>query len=128
MKVLTWADKWLIVALLCFSVLGIGYTIFLFPANRTQVAEILVNGEIIKTISLREGYKQEMRIGGTEHYNIIEVENGRIRVRDADCPDQVCVRTGWVKTAPQQIVCLPYRVVVRVVSLQNITDIDGITR
>ena len=45
--------------------------------------------------------------------NVIEAERGRIRVAEADCPDQVCVRSGLLTRAGQSAVCLPNRVIVR---------------
>lgn len=46
--------------------------------------------------------------------NTVEVEPGRIRVREADCPDQVCVDRGWLEADGQPIVCLPNTLVIQV--------------
>ena len=46
--------------------------------------------------------------------NLIMVENGRVCVSEADCPDQICVRHGWIRYAGESIVCLPHRLVVTV--------------
>lgn len=51
--------------------------------------------------------------------NIIEVQAGKVRVSEADCPNQDCVDQGWISNAGQQIVCLPHKLVV------NITDEDA---
>ena len=124
---LTRADKWLIGILLLVAACGMGAGVFLFPTVGNQSAEIRVDGKLLKTVQLRPGYREEIRIGGAEHFNIIEVQDRQIRIRDADCPDQICVRTGWVSTVPQQIVCLPWRVVIKVVSTGSL-DIDDIAR
>lgn len=50
--------------------------------------------------------------------NVIEVQSGKVRVSEADCPNQDCVEQGWISNAGQQIVCLPHKLVV------NITDED----
>lgn len=50
--------------------------------------------------------------------NVIEVQAGKVRVSEADCPNQDCVDQGWISNAGQQIVCLPHKLVV------NITDED----
>lgn len=121
------ADKWLVGILLFAAACGVGAGLFFFPAAGNRTAQIYKDGVLVKTLPLRAGYREEFRIGGAEHYNIIEVQDSHIRVRDADCPDQICVRTGWVSTAPQQIVCLPWRVVIKVVSAED-TDIDDIAR
>ena len=51
--------------------------------------------------------------------NVIEVQAGKVRVSEADCPNQDCVEQGWISKAGQQIVCLPHKLMV------NITDEDA---
>lgn len=46
--------------------------------------------------------------------NVVEVQGGKVRVSEADCPNQDCVEQGWVSKAGQQIVCLPHKLVVTV--------------
>ncbi|SDF42570.1 hypothetical protein SAMN05660235_01544 [Sporolituus thermophilus DSM 23256] len=122
---LTRADKWLIGILLVVSLAGIGYSTIAYSASSSDVAEIWVNGALYQTVVLRAGYRQEFRVNVAGGYDIIEVEGRRIRVREADCPTQECVLTGWIEKAPQQIVCLPYRIVIKVVSSAPL-DMDAI--
>ncbi|WP_371381742.1 NusG domain II-containing protein [Sporomusa aerivorans] len=65
---------------------------------------------------MRAGYSQELRIGGQTEYAIIETKDGKVRIRQDDSPRQIGVKTGWISQPPQQIVNLPYRIVVTVVS------------
>lgn len=51
--------------------------------------------------------------------NVVEVQSGKVRVSEADCPNQDCVDQGRISNAGQQIVCLPHKLVV------NITDEDA---
>ncbi len=125
--VLTRADKWLIAILLVVAVGGIGLSMAAFSAAGEQEAQVYKEGKLIQTIKLRPGYRQELRVGGAERYNIVMADNGRIRITEADCPDQICVVTGWVSVQPQQVVCLPWRVVIKIVSSRQV-DIDDITR
>ncbi|MDR3562852.1 MAG: NusG domain II-containing protein [Negativicutes bacterium] len=124
---LTRADKLLIGLLIVAAVLGIGLNLAVLSGAGDQEAQVYKEGKLIQAIKLRPGYHEEVRLGGEEHFNLIVAENGRIRVAEADCPDQICVRTGWISIAPQQVVCLPYRVVVKVVS-SGLPDIDDITK
>lgn len=124
---LTKADKWLTGVLLAAAVIGIGFNLALLSAAGAQEAQVYKEGKLVQTITLRPGYHEELRLGGAERYNLIVADNGRVRVAAADCPDQICVRTGWVSLAPQQIVCLPYRVVIKVVSAVP-PDVDDITK
>ena len=124
---LTKADKWLVAILLVAALGGIALNVKMMTAAGEQAAYVYKEGRLVQILKLRAGYTEQLRLGGSEHFNLIVAENGRIRIAEADCPDQICVRTGWVSLAPQQIVCLPYRVVVRVQS-ETPADVDDITR
>jgi hypothetical protein len=128
MRLLTKADYWLIGLLLLLAVggIGLGMSRLVFPGEQTLQAEISVDGKLVQSIPLRQGYRQEIRLGDGTHYNVVEVDSGRIRIRQADCLDQICVQTGWINAAPQQIVCLPNRVVIKISAAA--ADIDDITR
>ncbi|HMM22807.1 MAG TPA: NusG domain II-containing protein [Selenomonadales bacterium] len=123
----TRADKWLIGLLFAGAVGGIGLNMAVLSTASGQEAHISKNGQPMETIPLRPGYHEELRLGGATGYNLVEADNGRIRVKEADCPDQLCVRSGWIRVSPQQIVCLPYRVVIKIESARP-ADVDEITR
>lgn len=53
----------------------------------------------------------------------IEVSDGRIRVKDSGCPDQICVNSGWLSSAGQTAACVPAAVAVRVTGDQAEVDI-----
>lgn len=87
-------------------------------AGRTQggTARVYQNGVLLRTIDLNGvdepyAFTVEDDRGGT---NVVEVERGRIRVSQADCPDQVCVRQGWISTSAAPVVCLPHGLVIEI--------------
>ena len=59
------------------------------------------------------------------HVNRIEIRDHRIRVLEADCPDQVCVRAGWLDSAAP-IVCLPHRLVIQAAEKEE--ELDAVAR
>ncbi|HML32010.1 NusG domain II-containing protein [Sporomusa sphaeroides] len=126
-NVLTIADKCLIAILLVLSGTGIILSFVMFPAYGDTKAEVRVNGTLIKVMALRPGYHEEYRIGGLTEYNIVEALDGKVRIRQDDSPRQIAVQTGWISKPPQQIVCVPYRVVITLVSSKP-SDIDDIVR
>lgn len=46
--------------------------------------------------------------------NVLVIEDGRARMREADCPDQLCVHQRAIDRAGEAIVCLPNRVIAEV--------------
>lgn len=126
---LTKADKWLVIALLTFALSGIGLNMHNLSgaSNQEKNMVISVNGQVVKTIPLRQGYNGKFRIDNDGGFNVIEYKDGHVHMQEANCPDQICVQSGWINSPPQQIVCLPYRVVVKIVA-ESPADVDDIVR
>lgn len=98
----------------------------LTPNNIGNIAILEVDGQVIAEFNLEiqnEHYHVE-----TDHgYNILVFEEGKVRIEEADCPDQTCVRFGWIEKVGQTIVCLPHRVIVRVENNTEDIVLDGVT-
>ena len=47
-------------------------------------------------------------------YNIVEIKDGRIRVKEDNSPDQIAVRTGWISKPGQTSICLPHKLVISI--------------
>lgn len=58
--------------------------------------------------------------------NVVGVQGGKAAMLEANCPDQVCVRTRPAEKDGQSVVCLPNKVVVEVRSKKK-DIIDGVS-
>lgn len=56
---------------------------------------------------------------------IVEVADDRVRVRSSDCPDQICVHSGWLSQNGQAAACVPAGISVRVIG--EYSEVDGVT-
>lgn len=45
--------------------------------------------------------------------NVCEIKDGKVRMTEADCPDQLCIKQGAIGADGGIIVCLPNKVVIR---------------
>ena len=74
-------------------------------------AVIQMDEEIVHTMPLNENalFRAEDAEG---HYNLVEVKDGSVMVREADCKNQVCVRTGRIRNPGEVIACLPHRMII----------------
>lgn len=87
------------------------------------VAEIYLNGEKVKTVSL----DQETVFAVSDQYtNEITVSDGAIAITRADCPGGDCVHSGAVSGSGRSIVCLPNGLEIRVVAAES--DVDFVVR
>ena len=55
-----------------------------------------------------------VRIEGEGGYNLLVIEGGEVYLSEADCPTQLCMKTGKIRYAGQSIVCLPHKLAVRI--------------
>ena len=67
----------------------------------------------------------EYRISDGDSYNVIEIAEGGVRMKEADCPDQICVSRGLIQKSGQSIVCLPHRLVIRLEQLGD-QELDAV--
>ena len=104
-------DILLIAALLLAALLAWG-VLRLTRASGGE-AVVTVDGETVATLPLTED--TVVNIGAGEGFsNVVEVSGGRVRVSDADCPDRLCVRMGWISRDGESVVCLPHKLAVTV--------------
>ena len=61
-----------------------------------------------------------------EYHNLISIQNKMVCILESDCPGEDCVHSGWIGSVGRSIVCLPNRVEVRVVGVQD--DVDFVVR
>lgn len=85
-------------------------------APQAKYALLKVDREEIKTFDLSPGKSYTYRYEDPDgDYNLIEVADGRIRIAEANCGDQICVRRGWASKDNETIVCLPHKLVIEIV-------------
>ena len=100
--------------ILIFAVLSIslilGVCLYVFRQPPTFV-RIYVNDELKQELPLDEDtqYLINGQNGGT---NLLIIEDGKAYVKDATCPDKVCVQMGKISELTQIVVCIPNKVVI----------------
>jgi hypothetical protein len=114
-------DFVILAVILIVAIANLG--MFMHRGDGDTVAMIIKDGRIIKEIKLNE-LKDPLVIKNEGIYNsVIVAENGRIRFEESDCPDKVCVKTGWISRPGQTSVCLPAGIIIKIVGESGDTDI-----
>ncbi len=122
-------DKYLIVVVLLLSFVGIYFVKYYSTNGGNKYISIQVDGEEIKKISFGANMVgKTIDIETKFGYNKIEIGDGKVRVIEADCPDKLDVKQGWISNQGEVIVCLPNRMVVEIKSEKNsIDEVDHIS-
>ena len=119
MKTRTWIILFAVILTVCLG----ASVYFLMPGEASTHAEITSHGKVVKTVDLR--IDQEFTIAnGTDGYNVITVESGKIGVTEATCPDHYCMKRGMCDGGTE-IVCLPNRLTIRFLGVQEIDAVIG---
>lgn len=115
-------DKALVLVLLLAASFGFYQTTVKTASHRGSYAVIMANGEEYSRIDLNNNGPSEFTIITPQGYNTVEVGNNRIRIKEASCPDQTCVKEGWISRANEMTVCMPNRVYIKIVGREMEID------
>jgi hypothetical protein len=84
---------------------------------------ILHGDELVKTLPLNRD--TTVLVTGSGVRVKVESRAGRVRVAESNCPNQLCVRAGWVSRPGRTIVCLPNKVLVELRGGQSEYDAES---
>ncbi len=116
-------DIFLILVLLLLS--AAGFTILLFTRHAGKNVEVFVDGQMLYSYSLSDTVNEVINTKWGENHLVIE--EGKVFILEADCPDKLCVRQKEIDKNGESIVCLPHKLVVSVTGGEE-REIDAITK
>ena len=91
------------------------------PASHAKIYKDNTLTEVVNLVAVTEPFNIVV-----PDYNLLEVEQGRIRVSEANCSDGTCIRQGWKSGGIMPIVCLPNRLVVVFESGELTNGVDAV--
>ncbi len=106
-------DIILIIALLLVGIVTLIIWHFLYNETGNKVT-VEQRGEEIGTFPLNKDTEIPIEYKG-EEVNFLVIEDGYCYMKEAECPDHLCIKQGKIDKVGQTIVCMPNRVVVTVV-------------
>ena len=114
---------WILLVGTMFLLSLIGSFFVLRPRPDASLVQISSGGKMVKTVNLHENQQFTITAenGGV---NIITVENGKIAVTEATCPDHYCMKRGFCASGAD-IVCLPNKLVIHFLGVQTVDAAAG---
>lgn len=111
------------------AVLLLSATSLLYYGQRSgTVANIYLDNNCIRSVNLSTAENETFTVESDWGFNTIRVENGRIHIIDADCPDQICITSGWLSETAIPIVCLPHKLVIRLENKSAVSKVDVVSK
>jgi hypothetical protein len=119
----TLADRLLFFLLVSLSVAGI----FISRNALSQGSDVIVEVDGKPAYTLPLNISRLLSVDGPYGPTLIEIERGKVRIKETHCRNQICVKEGWVSKGV--IVCLPNKLVIMVGSSKKDRQhgIDAIT-
>ncbi len=95
-------------------------------SKKPAKAEIYYKSQLIETVDLVKGKDKTFSIPQSDHVVFHLSADGRIRFEESDCPDKICIKTGWLDKVGQTAACLPNEVFLKIVPQDNNRSDDDI--
>lgn len=109
---MTFSDKLVLIFLTILTLLSFGFVRALLPRSGGRQVVVMKSSQPIWEHSLDDNGVFTIQ-GGLGEMKI-EINSGKVRVKESVCPLKVCVHEGWIDSSGGKIICLPNRVVVQV--------------
>lgn len=103
-------------------IVALGCYLYFNATNNKSVGYVQVYREdsLIKSYRINQDGKYEIK---TENdFNEIIIENGSVFMKDANCPDKLCIKQGTISKNGESIICLPHKLVVKISSEEGIKN------
>jgi len=118
---ITLADKILLSICIFLSFYSFVYVREAMPKG-TEV-RIEVDGKLKYTFPLNKD--RTVEFSGVMGMTTVEIKGGKVRMKEAPCPNKVCIHEGWIENGA--IICLPNKVIVTVSRPDTNKDPDAIS-
>lgn len=105
-------DIILIVSVILVSLLAV----FLINANKTEGGKAVVVKDGKEVASYPLNIDTEVKLENNGGYNILVIKDGYAYIKEASCPDKICVNNTKKKYNGETLVCLPNKTTVKIVS------------
>lgn len=117
-------DMILIAALLILALAGL-LIVQILQRQSGALVTVTIGGEVYGTYSLSES--QTFEVDNESGYNRIVIKDGFVRMEEADCPDQYCVKHAEIHYNHETIICLPHELVVEISGGED-SEVDVVTQ
>lgn len=119
-------DFILIAFILVIIISLLGYVKFKDTKQTASFVQIYKDNELYKEVPLDEDVEFTIKDGKLE--NKIKIHDNGVEVVESNCPDKVCVKTGFINKPSQSIVCIPNKINIKIIDEKSDDKIDAIVQ
>ena len=110
---------WLIL-FLCLLLVPLSWSMAQSNSGVMAAIEITVGDQPAVVYPVKE--QQQITVAGDLGDSVVEIRNGRVRMISSPCNGKICILSGWHQHSGDNIICLPNKVGVSLISHQERYD------
>lgn len=97
--------------------------------NISKKVVISVDGKNFKEVPLTKSSKEKIDINTIYGKNEVIIEKGEVHMHESNCKDKICMKMGKISIPGDSIICLPNRVMVKIVpEKRSDSDLDWVIK
>ena len=116
-------DIWLIIGILSLALFSWCILKFVNVDKDSVKAEIYCNNVMVKSINLTKAEDEIFSVKERPHI-LFEIKDHQIRFMDSDCPDKICIKSGFLSKNGESAVCMPNKTVLKIVGKDSDMETD----
>jgi len=116
---------WILAVVLLTASVGIFLSFSGGNSHAGGSALLYRDGGLIESYDLSHDRVVTQEAGG--HEIRLEINAGRIRIADSDCPRQICKHAGWISRPNQTIVCVPNKILIEIKGVAGSGGYDAVS-
>jgi hypothetical protein len=122
-------DIALIIVIIAVNIMILIYGSFNTVDKGQKIAYVYSDNKLVGEYTLTDNYKTEFTVNGKDGYNTVHIEDGKVWIHEATCPDKICLSQGKISHDGELIVCLPNKMMVQIKDNDEaVDDIDIIVK
>ncbi|MCK9479851.1 MAG: NusG domain II-containing protein [Firmicutes bacterium] len=87
-----------------------------YANNGSVCAEIYYYSQLVDKVRLDNNETTHTFSVSQNEKVVFEISGGGIRFIQSDCPDKICIKSGWLSKPGQSAACLPNGIIIKIVS------------
>ncbi len=115
-----------ILILIILLLIGVTFLLQYFHSKQgNTILQVYQNGILTGEYDLTQSQTFYVE-GDSDDFNLVLIEDGVVRVTDANCPDQLCMKQRSIAKNGESIICLPHKLVLQICSKED-GSVDAVT-
>lgn len=123
-------DIALILTIIAVNILILIYGSFNTIEKGEKIAYVYSDNKLVGEYTLTDDYTTEFKVESPSGngYNIVHIQNGKIWIHEATCPDKICLNQGKISRDGEIIVCLPNKMMIQIKDNTSTDELDIIVK